>query len=158
MQWRQMYCHKKCNAMPPSQRPFGTAKCVSERTLSTYPTSKYFCIFGASAGIGLTCFDMHWWRRRRRDRDQKSRQSQSSKGREGGCASSATFFCHDALQEKKNFFCRGWYVIQPWWKNWCFFTGILSQIRTKLSDWAAWQAGAGCYSQDALSSNESKTL
>ena len=38
------------------------------------------------------------------------------------------------------------------------FTGILSQIRTKLCDWAVWQAKAGCYSQAALSSNDSKTL
>ena len=37
-------------------------------------------------------------------------------------------------------------------------TGILSQIRTKLRDWAVWQARAGCYSQAALSSNDSKTL
>ena len=37
-------------------------------------------------------------------------------------------------------------------------TGILSQIRTKLRDWAIGQAGAGCYSQAALSSNDSKTL
>ena len=36
--------------------------------------------------------------------------------------------------------------------------GILSQIRTKLRDWAAWQARAGCYSQAALFSNDSKTL
>ena len=42
----------------------------------------------------------------------------------------------------------------------CFMTctGILSQIRTKLCDWAVWQARAGCYSQAALSSNDSKTL
>ena len=37
-------------------------------------------------------------------------------------------------------------------------TGISSQIRTKLRDWAIWQARAGCYSQAALSSNDSKTL
>ena len=37
-------------------------------------------------------------------------------------------------------------------------TGISSQIRTKLRDWPVWQAGAGCYSQAALSSNDSKTL
>ena len=37
-------------------------------------------------------------------------------------------------------------------------TGISSQIRTKLRDWAVWQARAGCYSQAALSSNDSKTL
>ena len=30
-------------------------------------------------------------------------------------------------------------------------TGISSQIRTKLRDWAIWQARAGCYSQAALS-------
>ena len=36
--------------------------------------------------------------------------------------------------------------------------GILSQIRSKLRDWAVWQARAGCYSQAALSSNDSKTL
>ena len=34
-------------------------------------------------------------------------------------------------------------------------TGILSQ--TKLRDWAVRQAGAGCYSRAALSSNDSKT-
>ena len=37
-------------------------------------------------------------------------------------------------------------------------TGISSQIRTKLCDWAIWQARACCYSQAALSSNDSKTL
>ena len=37
-------------------------------------------------------------------------------------------------------------------------TGISSEIRTKLRDWAIWQARAGCYSQAALSSNDSKTL
>ena len=37
-------------------------------------------------------------------------------------------------------------------------TGILSQIRTKLRDWAIWQARAGCFSQAAMSSNDSKTL
>ena len=36
-------------------------------------------------------------------------------------------------------------------------TGILSEIGTKLRDWAVGQAGAGCYSQAALSSNDSKT-
>ena len=38
------------------------------------------------------------------------------------------------------------------------FTGISSEIRTKLRDWAVWQARAGCYFQAALSSNDSKTL
>ena len=40
------------------------------------------------------------------------------------------------------------------------FLGFLvsSQIRTKLRDWAVWQARSGCYSQAALSSNDSKTL
>ena len=37
-------------------------------------------------------------------------------------------------------------------------TGTSSQIRTKLRDWAVWQARAGCSSQAALSSNDSKTL
>ena len=37
-------------------------------------------------------------------------------------------------------------------------TGISSEIRTKLPDWVIWQARAGCYSQAALSSNDSKTL
>ena len=37
-------------------------------------------------------------------------------------------------------------------------TGISSEIRTKLRDWAVWQARADCYSQAALSSNHSKTL
>ena len=37
-------------------------------------------------------------------------------------------------------------------------TGISSQIMTKLRDLAIWQARAGCYSQTALSSNDSKTL
>ena len=36
-------------------------------------------------------------------------------------------------------------------------TGFSSQMGTKLCDWDAWQAGAGCYSQAALSSNESNT-
>ena len=36
-------------------------------------------------------------------------------------------------------------------------TGFLSEIGTKLRDWAIGQAGAGCYSQAALSSNDSKT-
>ena len=34
----------------------------------------------------------------------------------------------------------------------------MSEIRTKLCDWAVGQAGAGCYSQAASSSNGSKTL
>ena len=38
------------------------------------------------------------------------------------------------------------------------YTGISSQIRTKLRDWAIGQARAGCYSQAAMSSNDSKTL
>jgi len=38
------------------------------------------------------------------------------------------------------------------------YTGISSQIRTELRDWAIWQARAGCYLQAALSSNDSKTL
>ena len=37
-------------------------------------------------------------------------------------------------------------------------TGISSQIRAKLRDWAVWQARAGCYSQAVLSSNDLKTL
>ena len=37
-------------------------------------------------------------------------------------------------------------------------TGISSQKRTKLRDWAVWQARAGYYSQAALSSNDSKML
>ena len=36
-------------------------------------------------------------------------------------------------------------------------TEISSQIGTKLRDWAVGQAGAGCYSRAALSSNDSKT-
>ena len=36
------------------------------------------------------------------------------------------------------------------------YTGISSQIRTKLRDWAVWQARTGCYSQAALSSYDSK--
>ena len=36
-------------------------------------------------------------------------------------------------------------------------TGISSQISTKLRDWAVWQARDGCYSQAALSTNDSKT-
>ena len=36
-------------------------------------------------------------------------------------------------------------------------TGILSEIGTKLRDWAVGQAGGSCYSQAALSSNDSKT-
>ena len=35
--------------------------------------------------------------------------------------------------------------------------GFLSQIGTKLRDWVVGQAGACCYSQAALSSNDSKT-
>ena len=38
-------------------------------------------------------------------------------------------------------------------------TGISSEIRTTLRDWAVWQARAGgCYSKAASSSNDSKTL
>ena len=37
-------------------------------------------------------------------------------------------------------------------------TGILSEIGSKLRDWAVWEARAGCYSQAALSTNYSKTL
>ena len=37
-------------------------------------------------------------------------------------------------------------------------TGISSQMGTKLRDWVVWQASASCYSQTALSSNDSKTL
>ena len=37
-------------------------------------------------------------------------------------------------------------------------TGISSEIRTKLLDWAVWQARAGCYFQAALSSNDSEML
>ena len=33
-------------------------------------------------------------------------------------------------------------------------TGISRQIRTKLRDWAVGQAGASCYSQAAMSSND----
>ena len=36
-------------------------------------------------------------------------------------------------------------------------TGFSSEIGTKLRDWAVWQAGGSCYSQAALSSNDSKT-
>ena len=36
-------------------------------------------------------------------------------------------------------------------------TGISSQIEAMLRDWAVGQAGAGCYSRAALSSNDSKT-
>ena len=36
-------------------------------------------------------------------------------------------------------------------------TGISSEIGTKLRDWAVGQAGGSCYSQAALSSNDSKT-
>ena len=53
-----------------------------------------------------------------------------------------------------------WFPIGETVKCKCKFlsTGISSQIRTKLRDWAVWQAKAGCYSQAALSSNDSKTL
>ena len=37
-------------------------------------------------------------------------------------------------------------------------TGFSSEIGTKLRDWAVGQAGGSCYSQAALSSNDSKTL
>ena len=37
-------------------------------------------------------------------------------------------------------------------------TGISSEIRTKLRDWAVWQAWGDRYSQEAFSSNDSKTL
>ena len=37
------------------------------------------------------------------------------------------------------------------------FTGISSQIRTKLPDWAVLPVRAGCCSGTALSSNDSKT-
>ena len=36
-------------------------------------------------------------------------------------------------------------------------TGFSSEIGTKLRDWAVGQAGGSCYSQAALSSNDSKT-
>ena len=35
-------------------------------------------------------------------------------------------------------------------------TKFSSEIRTKLRDWAVWQAMAGCYSRAALSPNDSK--
>ena len=38
------------------------------------------------------------------------------------------------------------------------YTGFLSEIGTKLRDWADGQAGGSCYSWAALSSNDSKTL
>ena len=38
------------------------------------------------------------------------------------------------------------------------FTGFSSEIGYKLRDWAVGQAGGSCYSQAALSSNDSKTL
>ena len=38
------------------------------------------------------------------------------------------------------------------------YTGFLSEIGTKLRDWAVGQAGGSCYSRAALSSNDSKTL
>ena len=37
-------------------------------------------------------------------------------------------------------------------------TGFSSQIGTKLRDLAVGQAGAGCYAQAVLSTNDSKTL
>ena len=37
-------------------------------------------------------------------------------------------------------------------------TRISSQIGTKLHDLAVWQAWAGCYSQAALSLNDSNTM
>ena len=37
-------------------------------------------------------------------------------------------------------------------------TGFLSEIGTKLRDWAVGQAGGSCYSRAALSSNDLKTL
>ena len=37
-------------------------------------------------------------------------------------------------------------------------TGISSQIKTKLRDWAVGQGRAGSYFQAAMSSNDSKTL
>ena len=37
------------------------------------------------------------------------------------------------------------------------FTGFSSEIGTMLRDWAVGQAGGSCYSQAALSSNDSKT-
>ena len=40
----------------------------------------------------------------------------------------------------------------------CATTGFSSEIGTKLRDWAVGQAGGSCYSQAALSSNDSKTL
>ena len=38
------------------------------------------------------------------------------------------------------------------------FTGFLSEIGTKLRDWAVGQAWGSCYSWAAVSSNDSKTL
>ena len=40
-------------------------------------------------------------------------------------------------------------------EKWC--TGFSSEIGTKLRDWAVGQAGAGCYSWAAVSSNDSNT-
>ena len=37
-------------------------------------------------------------------------------------------------------------------------TGFLSEIGTKLRDWAVGQAGGSCYSRAALLSHDSKTL
>ena len=37
-------------------------------------------------------------------------------------------------------------------------TAVSSEGMAKLRDWAVWQARTGCYSQAALSSNDSKTL
>ena len=45
--------------------------------------------------------------------------------------------------------------VRTWRKD---HTGISSEIRTKLRDSAIWQARAGCYSQAALSSNDSDEL
>ena len=52
--------------------------------------------------------------------------------------------------------CHFWYSIKNLFLM--YSTGISSELRTNLCDWAAWQARAGCYSQAAVSSYDSKTL
>ena len=55
--------------------------------------------------------------------------------------------------------CRWCYVsINSANKSYTPCTAISSERRAKLRDWAIWPVRANCYTQAALSSNDSKTL
>ena len=68
-------------------------------------------------------------------------------GSDGGDGGAAEALWKTSINDVRNRKGRGW----PKKSN-------MSQIRTKLGDWAVWQARTGCYSEAALSSNYSKTL